>query len=298
VGNTQRCRKTVRRKDHGEANPLTGLVFCADCGAKLYNHRKPYPTTQINKKGYVCNRPPKDVYVCSTYNLSGRKFDRKCSSHNIRTVVLRQLVLDAIKSASGLVRENEAEFVRQIRESSAIQQGETVKAHQKRMAKEQKRITELNGLIRRTYEDNYNGKLSDKQFEMLSSDYEREQSQLEESIAQLQAELDSFNADTDRADRFIDIVKRYTDFSELTPSMITEFVDKILVYEADKASGEREQAVDIYLNFIGKFEVPAAEPTAEEIAAEEKARHKRAICREAQRRYAARQKQKEEQQSA
>jgi hypothetical protein len=166
------------------------------------------------------------------------------------------------------------------------------------MAKEQKRITELNGLIRRTYEDNYNGKLSDKQFELLSSEYEREQNQLEESIAKLQAELDSFNADTDRADRFISIVKRYTDFSELTPSMITEFVDKILVHEADKSSGEREQAVEIYLNFIGKFDVPNPEPTPEEIAAEEKARHKRAIAREAQRRYAARQKLKEEQKSA
>jgi uncharacterized protein YukE len=289
----QRCRKTVRRTDHGEANPLTGLVFCADCGAKMYNHRMPYPTTQINKKGYVCNRKPKDVYTCSTYNLTGRKFDRKCTNHQIRTVVLRQLVLDAIKAASGLVRENEAEFVRQIRESSAIQQGETVKAHQKRMAKENKRISELNTLIRRIYEDNVSGKLSDKRFEVLSSEYEQEQSQLEQSIAQLQAELDSFNADTDRADRFIGIVKRYTDFSELTPSMITEFVDKILVHEADKTSGEREQDVDIYLNFIGKFEVPIAEPTAEEIAAEEKARRRRALSREAQRRYAARQKQKE-----
>ncbi len=295
----QRCRKTVRRTDHGEANPLTGLVFCADCGAKMYNHRIPRATTEINKMGYVCNRKPKDVYTCSTYNLTGRKFDRKCTNHQIRTVVLRQLVLDAIKSASGSVRENEAEFVRQIRESSAIQQSETVKSHQKRMAKEKKRIAELNTLIRRIYEDNVSGKLSDKRFELLSSEYESEQNQLEQSISQLQAELDSFNADTDRADRFIGIVKRYTDFSELTPSMITEFVDKILVYEADKSSGEREQHGDIYLNFIGKFDMPAQELTAEQIIAEETARAKRERCREAQRRYVERKKRKErEQQSA
>jgi DNA invertase Pin-like site-specific DNA recombinase len=291
----QRCRQTIRRMDKlGEANPLTGLVFCADCGEKLYNHRKRGMTKYKNFKGYLCTRSPQDWYSCSTYNLSGRKFDRKCTCHNIRTTVLRQLVLDAIKSASGFVLENEEEFLRQIRESSAIQQGETAKAHQKRMTKERKRIAELNGLIRRTYEDNYNGKLSDKQFELLSSDYEREQNQLEESIARLQTELDSFNADTDRADRFIDIVKRYTDFSELTPAMLIEFVEKIIVHEADYSSGEREQAVDIYLNFIGKFDVPLPEPTPEEIAAEEKARHKRKINREAQRRYLEREKQKQE----
>lgn len=292
----QRLRKTKRRTDHGEANPLTGLVFCADCGAKMYNHRQPYPTTQINKKGYVCNRPPKDVYTCSTYNLTGRRFDRKCTSHQIRTVVLRELALDAIKSVSSFVKENEAEFVKQVRESSAVQQEDAAKSHKRRIAKEQKRIAELNTLIRRIYEDNVNGKLTDKRFELLSTEYEREQAELEQSIGRLQAELNSFHADSARADKFIEIVKKHTDFSELTPQMIAEYIEKIVVHEADKSSGERQQRVDIYLNFIGKFEVPMPEPTAEEIAAEEKAFRKRKQRREAQRRYAARQKQKEQEQ--
>ncbi|MDD4509748.1 MAG: recombinase family protein [Oscillospiraceae bacterium] len=292
----QRCRKTVRRTDHGEANPLTGLVFCADCGAKLYNHRQPYPTTQINKKGYVCNRPPKDVYTCSTYNLTGRKYNRQCTNHQIRTVVLRELALDAIKSVSGFVKTNEAEFVKQVRETSEVRQEETAKSHKRKIAKEQKRIAELNTLIRRIYEDNVSGKLTDKRFEVLSQDYEQEQTELEQSIAQLQVELDSFHADSVKADKFIELVKRHTDFSELTPTIIHEFIEKIVVHEADKSSGERQQQVDIYLNFIGRFEVPIPEPTAEEIAAEEKARRKREQRREAQRRYAAKQKQKEQEQ--
>ena len=291
----QRLRKTVRRTDHGAANPLTGLVFCADCGAKMYNHRQPYPTTQINKKGYVCNRPPKDIYTCSTYNLTGRRYDRQCTNHQIRTVVLRELALDAIQSVSRFVKTNEAEFVKQVRESSAVQQEEAAKSHKRRIAKEQKRIAELNTLIRRIYEDNVNGKLTDKRFELLSQEYEQEQDELEQSIARLQAELDSFHADSARADKFIKIVKKYTDFSELTPQMIAEYIEKIVVHEADKSSGERQQQVDIYLNFIGRFEVPAPAPTAEEMEAEEKARRRREQCREAQRRYAAKKKQEQEQ---
>ena len=155
---------------------------------------------------------------------------------------------------------------------------------------------ELNALIRRIYEDNVSGKLTDKGFELLSQEYEQEQTELEQSVLRLQAELDSFNANSARADKFIELVKKHTDFSELTPQMIAEYIEKIVVHEADKSSGERQQQVDIHLNFIGRFEVPTPEPTAEEIAAQEKAFRKREQRREAQRRYAAKQKQKQQEQ--
>lgn len=126
----------------------------------------------------------------------------------------------------------------------------------------------------------------------MSAEYEREQAELEQSIDALQAELDNFHADSERADRFISIVKRYTDFTELTPAMITEFIEKIVVHEATKARGEREQQVDIYLNFIGRFEVPASEPTAEEVAEEAQRQEKRERHRQAQRRYTEKQQEK------
>jgi hypothetical protein len=290
----QKCRKTKRRRDHGEANPLTGLVFCADCGQKLYNHRMPYPTTYRNKKGYLCHRPPKDVYACSTYSLTGRRFDRKCTSHQIRTVVLRELALDAIKAVSEYVNDSEKDFIKQVRDTSEIRQEETARAHRKRIDKEQKRAAELDTLIKRIYEDYVGGKLTGKRFEVLSQEYEQEQSELEISISLLQSELDGYAADGEKADRFIAIVKRHTDFTELTPQMIAEYIDRIVVHEADWTSGERHQEVEIHLNFIGKFDVPCAEPTQEEIAAEEEARQKRASHREAQRRYVERQKQAEQ----
>ena len=114
----------------------------------------------------------------------------------------------------------------------------------------------------------------------MTAGYEREQEELEESIAKNQAELDAFNADTVRVDRFLALVRKYTDFSELTAPMIFEFVDKIIVHKADRSDGERTQEVEIFLKFIGKFDVPMLEPTPEELAEEERRRGRRASQRE------------------
>jgi len=288
----QRCRKVKRRTDTtGAPNPLTGLVFCADCGKKLYNHRRP-ARSYTTKTGKLHKHSPADFYGCSTYNLSISRFSRKCSAHTIKTGALRALVLEAIQSVSSFVKERETEFVQRLREESNLREVELEKSHKKRIAKGEKRIIELNTLIRRIYEDNVNGKLTDKRFETLSREYEQEQAELELSVAQLQIELDAFRAENDRMDRFIDLVKRYTDFSELTPAMIAEFVEKIIVHEADKSSGEREQEVEIYFNFIGKFDLPIPDLTPEELEAEGLARYKQTRHREAQRRYLAKQKQK------
>jgi hypothetical protein len=120
-----------------------------------------------------------------------------------------------------------------------------------------------------------NGKLSDTRFEQMSADYESEQAELESLNTEMQAELDSFNADTDKVDGFIELVKRYTEFDELTTPMLNEFIHEIFVHKATKNEwGERVQAIDIHFNFIGEFNLPIeeAEPTAEEIEALEKRR--------------------------
>lgn len=155
--------------------------------------------------------------------------------------------------------------------------------------RDRKRSAELDRLIQKLYEAYATEKLSEKRFELLTAQYEKEQAALEESIAKGQAELDAFNADTVRVDQFMTLARKYTDFTELTTPMIFEFVDKIIVHKADRSTGERTQEVEIFLNFIGKFDVPMTEPelTPEEAAALEKKRREREKQRERNRRYRA-----------
>lgn len=283
----QELRKTVRRTDTvGEANPFTGLLYCADCGAKMYNHRGGAGRAR-NWKGELNGkrRPDRDEYNCSTYNLSRQSYDKQCSQHYIRTEVVRKLVLETIKAVSDYVITNEEEFINRIYSSSRDKQKESIKSLKRKIAQDTKRVNELNMLMKKLYEDNISGKLSDKRFEFMLSEFENEQDTLEISMENAKAEIEKYESDTVRADKFIELVKRYTDFSELTTPMLNEFVEKILVHEADYSSGERVQEVEIYLNFIGKFELPVKEPTADEIAEHENLKARRAKKAEYNRRY-------------
>jgi site-specific DNA recombinase len=290
----QRVRQTVRRTDTtGEANPLTGLLFCADCGARMYNHKngaralregwKPDPESGLY---------PSDNYNCSTYNLTAKQSVQKCCSHYITTKAVRALILDTIRTVSAYAISDEKGFVEKIRAASQVQQDNAAKELKRKLNRDRKRSAELDGLIKKLYESFATGSLTEKRFKLLSEGYEREQEELDAAIEREQAELDTFNADTDRADHFLELVKRYTDFSVLTTPMIFEFVDKIVVHAPDRSSGERMQEVDIYLKFIGKFDVPLPEPTPEELAEQEELRKKREKQREYSRRSYEKKKQK------
>ena len=285
----QRLKGTPRRIDTtGEANPLTGLVFCAQCGAKMYNNRQ--------SKG-KCADKSWDRYTCSTYNMGRKRFKETCTQHYIRTEVIRELVLDAIREISAYVHQNETDFADKIREASIVQQEETAKIHKKQVSKNERRIAELDHLFLKVYEDNATGKLSDERYQQLSGSYDQEQAALKTQNAALQVELDAFIADSEKTVRFVELVRRYKDFEELTTPMLNEFINKILVHEADKSSGERLQDVDIYFSFIGKFDIPKVQPipTPEELAEQEKLRRKRERQREANQRFYAKQKAKREQ---
>ena len=205
------------------------------------------------------------------------------------------MLLDTIKTVSAYAISSEAEFIEKVRAASEVRQAQVAKDLKRKLTKDRKRSKELNGLIKKLYEAYAGEKISEKRFEMLSGEYEQEQETLEATIAQEQAELDAFEADTARVDQFLELARKYTDFSVLTTPMIYEFVDKILVHAPDRSSGERTQEVDIYLKFIGKFDVPLPEPTPEELAEMEKVRQRRAKGREKWRRAQERKKQQEQQ---
>ena len=206
------------------------------------------------------HRSVHNEYVCSSY----RHYSRSCTYHYIRVEVIEKLILEAIRRTSGYVRENEAEFMRRVRDEAELQQEAAVKDSRRKLTKSKHRREEITVLIKRLYEAYAAGKIPEKHFSELLSGYDTEQETLDGEIERLQAEIDRYNTDSARADKFIELVKRHTEFKEFSASLLNEFIEKVIVHEADKSSGQRVQKLDIYLNYIGKFELPELEtPQAE-----------------------------------
>ena len=272
----QKLRGTPRRIDTlGEANPLTGLVFCADCGAKMYNQR----TRGSDTKPY-----PSDAYECSSYKLAGQRRTAICSNHHISTKALRTLILETIRVTSSYAISNEAEFIQKVRAASEVQQAQAAKDLKRKLNKDKRRFNELDTIIKKLYESYAVGRIGEERFDTLLAGYEQEQATLRQSIAEGESALGSFEQDTANVEHFLDLARKYTNFSELTTPMINEFVEKIVVHAPDKSTGDRMQEVDIYLKFIGKFDAPMPEPTPEEIAEQERLQKERIRSRERYRR--------------
>ena len=230
----QELRKNKRKLQHQEeVNPFSGMVYCADCGKKMYLCR----SKSLNSD--------QEHLKCSTY--SADKND--CSAHFIRTVVLEEIVLSELRKMTTFVRENEADFLQSAYECSQKQQSAELKAAKKRLAQSEKRVSELDKLFTRLYEDNVSGKISDERFEMMSKNYEAEQKELRQIIPELSQYIkasEQKNADTAQ---FIGIVRKYSEIPKLTPEIMHEFIEKIVVHAPDKSSGHRTQQIDIHFRF-------------------------------------------------
>lgn len=264
----QELRKTKRRiNTEGESNPFVGKIFCADCGGKMHYRNE---GKRAGRKwrglpdGSVRTTPA--CYNCGNYNNSHDQAGKVCCSHNIQAKVIDQFVLETIQYACKSVRMDERAFVESIRSASEIREQSEAKKLKAALKHQEKRYAELDILLKKVYEDNALGRLPDKRYEMLSAGYEKEQAELEQSIKACREQLTQYDEDTDRTEEFLALVHKYTDITELTPVIINEFVDKILVHKAEKIDGERVMEIEIYLNFIGKVELPAQELTEEELA--------------------------------
>lgn len=276
----QYTRRTIHRVDKtGVANPFTGLVYCADCGAKMYNHRM-HPDPR--KPGGVDPETglyPYDHYDCSTYTMTMNRVDNGCKAHYISTKALRALVLETIRLTSRYAIDQPEEFSQKVREASEIKQSKAAKELKKKIAQAKKRSVELDTVIKKLYETFATGMMSESRFALLMEGYEKEQAEINALIGTEQTQLDTYETDNQRVDHFMALAKKYTDFTELTPQMIYEFVDRIIVHAPEKIDGERVQEVEIHLKYIGKFDTPLPDPTPEELEADEQRRKRREINR-------------------
>ena len=253
----QKIRGNVRRYPDGwgEAAPLTGLLYCADCGGKMYVHR-----TNNGKRisQYTCSQYTK--VPCGTL----------CKTqHRINEDVVLSLVSEMLKAIAEYAKHDRAEFVRVVQEAQSSQQTAEVRKQRTRLATAKQRVSELEVLLCKIYEDNILGKLSDSRYATLDAQYEKEQSELTAEISALEKAIKSYEKHEKDADRFIALIDKYENFDKLTIAMLNEFIEKILVHERDrKGSIQTTQEVEIYFNFVGRFVPPAfgeAELTPEEL---------------------------------
>lgn len=232
----QELRKNKRRRTKtGKQSMFSGLVYCADCGAKLH-----YCTTASFE-----NR--QNHFRCSNYKSN----TGTCSAHFIREVVLAEIVLEHLRQTVWYVKTHEAKFIQEVMDKSMTDQKQEVAQKRRELAQAERRIADLDLLFQHIYEDNIRGKISDGRFSKLSKSYEDEQRTLTEKAKALHAELDREQAKAVNVAQFISLVKKYDEIDVLTPAIVNEFIGRIEVHAPDKSGGHRTQQIDIVYNFIG-----------------------------------------------
>ena len=245
----QKIRSNVRRYPNGwgEAAPLTGLLYCADCGSKMYVHR-----TNNGKRV--------SQYTCSNYTKV--PCGTLCpTQHRINESAVLTLVSDTLRAIAEYSRNDRTEFIHTVQETQVAQQSADISKKRRRLAAAQKRAGELEKLICKIYEDNALGKLPDARYRALDAQYAKEQDALEIEIAELEKAVTGYEQSQKSAEKFIALIDKYENFDTLTNTMLNEFVEKILVDErARKGSQDTTQEIEIYFNFLGRYIPPSLQP--------------------------------------
>ena len=245
----QKIRSNVRRYPNGwgEAAPLTGLLYCADCGGKMYVHR-----TNNGKRI--------SQYTCSNYTKV--PCGTLCpTQHRINESAVLTLVSDTLRAIAEYSRNDRTEFIHTVQETQVAQQSADISKKRRRLAAAQKRAGELEKLICKIYEDNALGKLPDARYRALDAQYAKEQDALEVEIAELEKAVTGYEQSQKSAEKFIALIDKYENFDTLTNTMLNEFVEKILVHERSrKGSQDTTQEIEIYFNFLGRYIPPSLQP--------------------------------------
>ena len=242
----QELRKQRKRPNrYDEVGLFSGILFCADCGSVMYQQR------------YQTDKRKQDCYICGSY----KKRTADCTAHFIRTDLLTAGVLSNLRKVTSYAAKHEARFMKLLIEQNEDGDRRRNAAKKKELEAAEKRIAELSAIFKRLYEDSVTGRISDERFTELSADYEAAQKELKERAARLREELSKAQEATANAEKFMNVVRRHTTIEELTPTLLREFVEKIVVHESVALDGKRRgklrrQEIEIYYSFVGKVELP------------------------------------------
>ena len=237
----QKIRQCKRRPSRmGEMSSLSGMVYCADCGKRMYLCR----CTTMKQAEY---------FNCSTYR---KKKKNLCTSHQITVKAVETLLLDDLKRTLRFAQSQKEEFLRMLEENSEVKTKQEIKENLRELSAAEERIKALDKIIQSLYEDKVAGKLSEERYLKLSDTYETEQAELTEKAQTLKAEIEKDKKEKDEILDFLCLVEKYSSIEELTPEIIRSFVDRIIVHEKRKENGHYRQEIEIVYNFIGAVEFP------------------------------------------
>ena len=248
----------VRRPNgDGEIHPLSGLLFCKDCGAKMH--------IRIDYR----NGGKRHVAYCSEYH-KGKAKNPKCHSpHIIDADLLMQTVAEVLKKIEDYSISNRAEFEALVKKNLAMQQTDQTKKQQKRIPQITTRLEQIDKVLNKLYEDNALGTIPQDRYEQMSQKYSEEYYALKTELSILQEQLSAYENAGGRAQKFLKLTERHAAFTDLTPAILNEFISRIEVHERDqKRARYAIQHISIYFNYIGRFEnevTQLAEPTEQEI---------------------------------
>ena len=241
----QKIRNGKRRRTPlGEMPILSGMVYCADCGAKLY---------QVRSKDW---NHDKEYMVCATYRKHGK---HNCTSHQIRNTDIEKALLYMIQQVTSFARDYQDEFVEVVTKTNNKELDKKMREYRKELEQSQVRVSKLDFFIQRLYEDNVEGKVSDEQFIKMSSTYEKEQQTLSSRIIELTSIINDEQEKVVNTSSFLNLVKNYTNITKLDAEIIRTFIEKVYVYNVDEAQSRKTKKIKIVFNFIGEIKLPEKE---------------------------------------
>ena len=247
----KRTKRRAPKSENGEKSIFSDLLYCADCGHKLWYH-----VNTINKN--IC------FFSCSNYV---KDYRGSCPTrHYVRADAIEQVVKLELQRMAQFLRDDEPMFADLLERKSNREIAEEKKRLEGELQKARMRTETVSRLYKKAFEKNAEGLLSDEGFQQITHEYDVEQLALKAKIPQLREQIAEAERQAANKDKFIAAIRKFMQMDELTAPLLRELIDHIEVYETQGVGKSRTQRIAIHYRFVGYIDIPAAPLTSHYIS--------------------------------